>query len=68
MKIFVYLVFFIAILAVAGFGFFSISTPDIPQNVVKVNIDPKDAFQTEQTPAPVVDAAAPAVEPVPAAP
>jgi hypothetical protein len=45
MKIFVYLLFFIAIVAVAGFCFFSIATPNIPHTIVKVDIDPRTAFQ-----------------------
>ena len=53
MKLFAYLFLFLAILGVAGFAFFTISTPNIPQTQVTKDLDPKDAFGEPPPLAPV---------------
>lgn len=61
MKLFLYLILFLAILGVTGFGFFSITTPTIPQTTITKEIAHKEAFgNTEDTltPAPMVTAPA----------
>lgn len=44
MKAFLYFFLFALVLGVITFGFFSMSTPDIPQQTVTRTLDPKDAF------------------------
>ena len=71
-KILAYLFLFVLIVGVIGFGFFTMTMPNIPQQLVTRTLDPKDAFAA--TPgaasmtAPVT--AAPAAAPIqaPAAP
>lgn len=65
MKLFLYLMLFLAILGIAGFGFFSITTPAIPQTTITKDIPPKEAFgHTQDTlaPAPTIGASSPAPE------
>lgn len=63
MKALAYLFVFLLILGVVGFGFFTMSAPNIAQTTVSRSIEPAQAFAT--TPDPVT---APQADIAPAAP
>jgi hypothetical protein len=63
-KVFVYLLVFLIILAGVGLGFVAMVPPKIPQETVKVDLDPQKAFGTSLRPA-SLDAAAPTTPPAP---
>ena len=63
-----YLFVFVLILGGIGFAFFTMSTPNIPQQVVTKTLDPKDAFagafnRPVAAPVVAVPAAAPTAAP-----
>lgn len=67
MKALAYLFLFLLILGGIVFGFFTMTTPDIPQTSVIRPLEPKDAFGTPPAPTPL-PATPPVSSPAPAAP